>query len=193
MTDGVRQIADAVLYEGHVLWPYRRSALKNRQRWTFGGIYPAAYAEAHGDRSTVRAEFLVEGAAPRMEVEVRFLQVVRRQVVDAGVPVASLEAGGRRYLSWDEARERTVGPGGFRIPAGRADEPPYVRSWEELQGRVELRTATLSPGLRRVSLEITNTSPWAGGARRRDAAHAGVGACRRSRSGRRLPVHGGSA
>ena len=37
MTDPIRRIADAVLYEGYLLWPYRRSATKNRQRWTFGG------------------------------------------------------------------------------------------------------------------------------------------------------------
>ena len=37
MTDPVRQIADAVLYEGYILWPYRRSATKNRQRaWRRG-------------------------------------------------------------------------------------------------------------------------------------------------------------
>ena len=40
--DRVRRIADAVLYEGYVLWPYRRSALKNQRRWTFGGVYPRA-------------------------------------------------------------------------------------------------------------------------------------------------------
>jgi hypothetical protein len=45
--DAVRKIADAVLYEGYILWPYRRSALKNTQRWTFGGVYPA-----RGARST---------------------------------------------------------------------------------------------------------------------------------------------
>ena len=44
--DPIRAIADAVLYEGYVLWPYRRSALKNTQRWTFGGVYPRAHAEA---------------------------------------------------------------------------------------------------------------------------------------------------
>ncbi len=33
MTDPVRAIADAVLYEGYVLWPYRASALKNQRRW----------------------------------------------------------------------------------------------------------------------------------------------------------------
>jgi hypothetical protein len=45
VTDPVRAIADAVLYEGYVLWPYRRSALKNTHRWTFGGVYPRAHAE----------------------------------------------------------------------------------------------------------------------------------------------------
>jgi len=35
----VDQIAAAVLYEGYMLYPYRPS-VKNRQRWTFGGLYP---------------------------------------------------------------------------------------------------------------------------------------------------------
>ena len=41
----VDQIADAVLYEGYLLYPYRPS-VKNRQRWTFGGLYPRSYSEA---------------------------------------------------------------------------------------------------------------------------------------------------
>ena len=41
----VDQIVDAVLYEGYILYPYRPS-IKNRQRWTFGGLYPRAYCEA---------------------------------------------------------------------------------------------------------------------------------------------------
>ena len=48
MTDPIRAIADAVLYEGYLLWPYRRSAQKNQRRWTFGGVYPRAYSEAEG-------------------------------------------------------------------------------------------------------------------------------------------------
>ena len=92
MTDRVRQIAEAVLYEGHLLWPYRRSALKNRQRWTFGGVYPAAYARFASERSAVRVECLVEGDDPRVEVEARFLQVVRRSGPDGE--------------AWDEAVER---------------------------------------------------------------------------------------
>jgi hypothetical protein len=98
MSDVVREIANAVLYEGHMLFPYRPSALKNQQRWTFGGVYPAAYARTTGDRSRVSFECLVEGDDPQVEVEVRFLQIVRRNGVD-------------------EAVERSVG-------VGRIDDPP---------------------------------------------------------------------
>lgn len=37
------KIADAVLYEGYALYPYRPSAIKNQQRWTFGRIVPEIY------------------------------------------------------------------------------------------------------------------------------------------------------
>jgi hypothetical protein len=30
------KIADAVMYEGYILYPYRASAMKNRFRWQFG-------------------------------------------------------------------------------------------------------------------------------------------------------------
>jgi hypothetical protein len=42
----VDQIAAAVLYEGYILYPYRPS-VKNRQRWTFGGLVPRAYSQSH--------------------------------------------------------------------------------------------------------------------------------------------------
>ena len=62
--DPVRRIADAVLYEGYLLWPYRRSALKNQRRWTFGGVHPRAHSERHpDDRWVQRTECLVELAA----------------------------------------------------------------------------------------------------------------------------------
>ena len=41
----VDRIVNAVLYEGYLLYPYRPS-VKNRQRWTFGGLYPRSYCEA---------------------------------------------------------------------------------------------------------------------------------------------------
>src|SRR5947209_20427118 len=105
--DPIGAIADAVLYEGYILWPYRRSALKNRRRFTFGGVYPPAHSEAHpDDPAMMQTEVLVTGEGP-VEVTVRFLQVVERTVLDGqDRPVDELEVGGRLYLSWQEAVER---------------------------------------------------------------------------------------
>ena len=58
----VSQIAQAVLYEGYMLYPYRPSSVKNRQRWNFGVVYPPSFADADGnDRGGVR---LVELEVP---------------------------------------------------------------------------------------------------------------------------------
>ena len=119
MTDPVEKIAAAVLYEGYVLWPYRRSAQKNQKRWTFGGVYPRAYSEAEGgnDPWLMQTECLVVGASPHVEVKVRFLHVVERRVAAlrsapgvGGGPefVDELRVGSERYLSWEEAAEREI-------------------------------------------------------------------------------------
>jgi hypothetical protein len=42
--DAARAVADAVLYEGYLLYPYRASAAKNRSRWQFGVLGPPAAA-----------------------------------------------------------------------------------------------------------------------------------------------------
>ena len=48
--EAVRAVADAVLYEGYLLYPYRASAVKNRSRWQFGVLGPpAAAARAFGE------------------------------------------------------------------------------------------------------------------------------------------------
>jgi hypothetical protein len=170
--DVVRRIADAVLYEGYLLWPYRKSALKNQQRFTFGGVYPPAWEDA----SDMQAQVLLEGQPDaRVEVEVRFLQVVRRQVLRIDSPdrpaeeVEELEADGERFVSWEEAVEREAGVGPLRIDAGEQLEPiaggAIRRSWHSLQGRVSLARESLRPGLQRLTLRIANTTPWAGAGR----------------------------
>ena len=180
MTDDVvRRIADAVLYEGYVLWPYRRSALKNRQRWTFGGVFARAWSERHpDDPCRLRAEVLVEGEGARVDVRVRFLQVVRRQAHDArGRPVDELVASGERRLSWEEATEREVSaPGRFVIPAGEEredlDEGALVRSWNGLEGSLEVESHPAGDGRRRVGVSIANTTRWNGESRDEALAHA---------------------
>ena len=35
-TEYARAVADAVLYEGYLLYPYRATSAKNQSRWQFG-------------------------------------------------------------------------------------------------------------------------------------------------------------
>jgi hypothetical protein len=168
MADPVRQIADAVLYEGYILWPYRRSAMKNAQRWTFGGVYPRGWSEnGHADdRWQMRAEVLVLGE-PAVDVSVRFLHVVRRQLVSDGEPVDELVVDGERHVSWEEATERELGPGAIAIAGGREEEPlgttaAVVRSWLTLEGAIEVSTERLRDDLHRLTAVISNTTPFSG-------------------------------
>jgi hypothetical protein len=186
--DPIRAIADAVLYEGYVLWPYRRSALKNAQRWTFGGVYPRAHAEARAagdDPWTMQTQCLVEGGAgTEVSVGVRFLHVVWRQMVDAGGhELDQLVADGELHLSWEEAVEREVmlGPDvldelragrdvPFAVGAGTTEElvgneGALVRSWEALEGSLHVSADEVSPGVYRLTAVIENETPWPGGPR----------------------------
>src|SRR5436190_3016228 len=96
--------------------------MKNQRRWTFGGVYPPAHSAEHpDDPALMQAECLVEGDGP-VDARVRFLHVVARQVFRGAEPVDELAAGGERWVSWDEATEREVGPGGIDIGAGAERE-----------------------------------------------------------------------
>ncbi|MGH9413875.1 MAG: hypothetical protein ACRD0Y_09050 [Terriglobales bacterium] len=64
-------LATTVLYEGHVLYPYRPSALKNQQRCTFGTLYPPGTA---GEPSASHLEILIESSVePIFAVRLVFL------------------------------------------------------------------------------------------------------------------------
>jgi hydrogenase maturation protease len=110
----VEKVAEAVLYEGYLLYPYRRSAMKNQQRWTFGGVYPAQYSAAHpDDPCEMQTECPVLGDTDAiLGVKIRFLQVVDRSVAQLlnGIlqPVEELRVGEQVYRPWEEAIERTV-------------------------------------------------------------------------------------
>jgi hypothetical protein len=87
-------VADAVLLEGYLLYPYRRSSAKNHVRWQFGVLLPPAWARSHGldDESVAgsaeswwqQTECLLEpGGAAGLRVRLRFLQVQHRSVDEA--------------------------------------------------------------------------------------------------------------
>ena len=48
-----RAVADAVLYEGYVLYPYRASSPKNQVRWQWGVLMPADVVEQRPVRAHV--------------------------------------------------------------------------------------------------------------------------------------------
>jgi hypothetical protein len=112
----LKRITDAVLYEGYILYPYR-PAIKNRQRWTFGGLYPRGFA-CGSDRAHNQTECLVEGSGrTRLHVSVRYLHLIARTVGAYERPlvewcetapyrqVESLRIGDRLYQPWQEAQE----------------------------------------------------------------------------------------
>lgn len=172
--DDVRRIADAVLYEGYILYPYRASAQKNHSRWQFGVLMPPGYAAADPSESPVmRAECVFEhNGQPTAEVTVRFLQVQRRRTDGTGpharAQAAATPDSGADGVSapgtgappvWDEAVEREVTVTArdltdamvtrFTVPGGEETEitpgARVTRRRQPLTGTVSVR-ATPLPG-----------------------------------------------
>lgn len=104
-------VADAVLYEGYALYPYRKSALKNHHRWQFGVVAPPRWAAAGAEPSHAQSECVIQaGGRPRLTVIVRFLQLQVRTVeepaegaTDRWRACASTTVDGDDLLSWEEA------------------------------------------------------------------------------------------
>ncbi|MFF4536399.1 hypothetical protein [Streptomyces aureus] len=109
-----RAVADAVLFEGYVLYPYRASAAKNQLRWQFGVLVPPAWTATTGEHSVQRTECLLEPRqGDRLHAELRFLHVRRRTVerLDPGggyTEVPELELPDRVLVPWDEGHEERV-------------------------------------------------------------------------------------
>ncbi|KAB7755405.1 hypothetical protein [Mycolicibacterium mucogenicum] len=176
-----KAVADAVLYEGYLLYPYRATSGKNQSRWQFGVLGPPqAAALGLGEDDTLAAQLLVSpGNGMALTFVVRFLQLQHRSVErDTGSgfePVHELTAVGRTWLTWDEAVECEVSFGPFRepelaasptlpimIPGGHDVE--HVDGGRLIRTRAELH-AELTVGsepddnLLRISLALRNTGP----------------------------------
>jgi hypothetical protein len=119
-------VVHAVLYEGYILYPYRASAKKNRQRFTFGRVYPEAFhlAQNGAEPCSMQTQCLVEGpSSATLEIVVRFLHPMTRDIGAMATPlrklpaldnpdffhvVPELEIDGQLHLGWQEVVERTV-------------------------------------------------------------------------------------
>ena len=183
--DAIRAIADAVLLEGYVLYPYRASSRKNQFRFAFGVLAPERWSAAGGcEPWWMETQCLLEGDAPRVEGSVRFMQVVRRTVEEAQdggfVRVDALDAGGQLRIPWDEGALREVPfdvalaevEGGltipFEIPGGREHEDVrgddgevvgrVVWSRRALRGRIAVDVEQVEPSLHRLTVRISNVT-----------------------------------
>ena len=123
-----QKVADAVLYEGYVLYPYRASAAKNRLRWQFGVVVPRGYAELGGSEPwAMQTECLIQpDGAPELDLRVRFLQVQARTVEeslgDTFHAVETLTVGDRTLVTWEEGVEQRLDAAA--IPLDRGTEIP---------------------------------------------------------------------
>jgi hypothetical protein len=175
--DRARAVADAVLYEGYLLYPYRGTSSKNQSRWQFGVLGPPGAADAGlGEDDALVAQFLVDGARA-ITLVVRFLQLQHRRAERelAGgdfEPVDELTGASGSWLTWDEAVECELpfGPIAFDDPnqpwtmpvvaADATDIEPVdggrlVRERRELRGELTVSSAPDGP-LRRVSVRVSN-------------------------------------
>ena len=177
----VERIVNALLYEGYILYPYRASAVKNRQRWNFGVIYPQDYSLSQGgaEASSMQTECLLLGdQRAKLDVKIRFLHLLARRV-----GAEPLEIGAAIPDAWQEAVEREVDARGidlseivaeprrmtFAFPAMREETPALdsggqavgmtTRIQQPIEGTVEVAAERAGDGLFKVAVRILNLTP----------------------------------
>jgi hypothetical protein len=173
--DAARRIADAVLYEGYLLYPYRAGAVKNKLRWQFGVYVPPGFTVTE-EPSAGQTECLVE-SGETVHLRSRFLHVQARtsegaepydeaaeREVDAVWPLAELLEGERVHET--------------RIPGGSETVDGVTRTWQPLD--VRIRASAERPpgpyGVVRLRVRLENTGAWTGEERSEALRHSLVAA-----------------
>jgi hypothetical protein len=163
----VEKIAAAVLYEGYILYPYRATAIKNRQRWNFGTLYPRIYAEAQRPQEPFQLTsqcLLVLGTNASLDIKVSFLQLLPQPRTSSDLADPSLD--------WDEAIERTSDHSDLSLSALLTSPLSlHIKPAQNLVASLTIHAESLPSGACRLHLELENISPLSSGAKaRRDEA-----------------------
>jgi len=161
----IEEIANAILYEGYLLYPYRASAVKNRQRWNFGVLYPRAYAESQSgnDAWWCQTECLMTGGTKtKLSVRLRFLQI---------------ESVGREA---EQGRERDIELRSF-YPEQLAWQPtravfsfPCDDHGARVDAMIEITSQCISQELYKIRVIVFNNSAFAGSTRDEALRHSMV-------------------
>jgi hypothetical protein len=169
--DQVEKIAAAILYEGYILYPYRPTAIKNRQRWNFGTLYPRVYAQAQRPEEPYRlaAECLaVADRRTTLDVRLRFLQLIQQEKTERQSASSLTDPS----LAWDQAVERTSEHANLRLDNLR-ESPLSLTMTIDAELEISLLISAQAPGdgSCKLRLEVQNTSRLPGGAEaKRDQA-----------------------
>jgi hypothetical protein len=160
----VDKIVNAVLYEGYILYPYRASSKKNqRERFTFGRIYPQEFSDAQRGREPylMQTECLVrnESHDAALEITVRFLQPLARET-DQQTWLEAIER--EVKLAGIPLNEATSQSHAFKFPAAQSIDGAIVRRSEAINGQIELETHTVASGMVKISVRIFNHTPLPG-------------------------------
>jgi hypothetical protein len=164
--DLARSVADAVLYEGYLLYPYRASARKNQIRWQWGVLVPPAYAAAgHGEHASSHSECLLEpGTDSVLHLRLRFLQMQHRSGGQGPVPEfdEAVEHEWDSVVSVSDLLD-TGQVVAVTVPGGTETTDGVTRQRWPLEAEVRLSAQRLEGpyGVVRLSVEIVNTAQWA--------------------------------
>jgi hypothetical protein len=121
----LEELVHALLYEGHILYPYRPTSRKNqRARFTFGRVYPERYSLAqNGAEPCVMQTECLLAAGPEavLNVTIRFLQPVLREIGELLEPISEwngsepklrlvpeMVVGDQLLQTWHEAAEQRI-------------------------------------------------------------------------------------
>lgn len=174
--EAAEKIADAVLFEGYMLYPYRPSALKNQQRWNFGTLYPRSFAKARRppEPHSFHTEILLEAAASdKVDLRVRFLVLVPQPHADPRTDAWEIGVVRARTLvavSLDELREPVEWALDWTaLSDSEKIHAPHFYVERPLMGWLQLQAFALDDKHFRIEATFSNESPVENGVGRKEA------------------------
>jgi hypothetical protein len=145
------RIADAVLYEGYVLYPYRASAAKNQFRWQFGVLAPRR-TDDDGEPSAAYTECVVE--SPRSSVS----RLSQQSRVFVRARFLRPAPGADPDSSWLEGVPHSID-----VPPIDLDALPIVRTTALIESGIDAHLTIEAERLDafvKLRLTLENREPW---------------------------------